>query len=588
MPSPLASFRNAPSFGIRDRLAAMSVQGKVRLGLISMLVMLASLAIAAISAVAYTQYSNQILLTQRIAPVNLAHMVANDYRDLLQISSKVRAGVMPVSSGLSQFDMLEEDIAANWEKLKKSQQSGDAAEDLMATLEQKKERADTARNELRTILETGDLERLEYFAAGELNLALDPLLSASRDFIDFQRERGRAQLERMQMIYMAMYLLAAILTLAGGIFVNWCVRYTNRDFLIPLASLARYAMPDQRDQVDPHDLGLRRRDEIGAISRAIHRAHGKADQMLRAETASREAQLQLQREQIDRQRERDQRAIRLAETFAVFESKFTALATELAGTSEIMSTAVDEMKHDASETQNASVFVASNAEQTAASMQQMEAHGRALKGLADDVRKLMADSVASIHDAHEASRSSREISRELGHLTGEISDILNLIANIAKQTNLLALNATIEAARAGDAGKGFAVVAQEVKNLANQTQQAAASIESHLGAIDHMSRDVSNMIVTVDGHIDQIRSATDQVGTAVDVQHRNSGEILDLIGDVLNGSQRVSANMDELKNKSSRANETADQLGHTAQEIASHAKALREQVEALSRAVKAA
>jgi len=72
----------------------------------------------------------------------------------------------------------------------------------------------------------------------------------------------------------------------------------------------------------------------------------------------------------------------------------------------------------------------------------------------------------------------------LSEQTAQIGEITSAVNDLADQSNLLALNATIEAARAGEQGKGFAVVADEVRNLAEQSKQATAQVQSILADIE--------------------------------------------------------------------------------------------------------
>lgn len=190
---------------------------------------------------------------------------------------------------------------------------------------------------------------------------------------------------------------------------------------------------------------------------------------------------------------------------------------------------------------------AATLEETATALDQITSSVKASADGASDADRAVKGAQADAKEGGEVVLRAVEAMEEIEGSASQISQIINVIDDIAFQTNLLALNAGVEAARAGEAGRGFAVVASEVRALAQRTSDAAREIK---GLITSSS--------------ERVASGVDLVGRTGEALTRiveSVGKISGLVEEIAQSSQEQSTGLEEI-------NVAVNQLDQVTQENA--------------------
>ncbi|WP_458127169.1 methyl-accepting chemotaxis protein [Paenibacillus sp. Z3-2] len=171
-----------------------------------------------------------------------------------------------------------------------------------------------------------------------------------------------------------------------------------------------------------------------------------------------------------------------------------------------------------------------------------------------------------------AVQHTSESIQSLENNSNQISNIVNLITEIAGQTNLLALNASIEAARAGEEGRGFAVVAGEVRNLAEQSQESAKQIRQ---LIEEIQRDIiqsSEAMQLGSKEVTKGLEVTQETGVFFE-------NILTATNKVANQIQDISSSTEEISASTQEMSATADELSANVSKAANSSKQIEQSIE---------
>ena len=389
--------------------------------------------------------------------------------------------------------------------------------------------------------------------------------------------------------------VAMTIGLGAAIFGN---RYIARPLVQMTAVMRRLSSGDTQIDIP----GRRRKDEIGSMADAVEVFRQGAIENKRLEAESEQNRKRAEAERLEAQRKAEadaeerlrvatsglaaglrrlasgDLAFRLTEPFAPdFEplrTDFNHSIQQLGSTLTEISRAIETMNSGTREIAEGSADLSRRTEQQAATLEQTAAALDEITVNVANSTKRAREATGAASEANQAANVSGNVvaaavdaMQRIEHSSGQISNIIVVIDEIAFQTNLLALNAGVEAARAGEAGKGFAVVAQEVRELAQRSAQAAKEIKELIGKSSH---EVENGVKLVQ-----------QTGDALKTISHHVEAVNEHMGAIATSSQEQATGLSEVNTAVNQMDQTTQQNAALVQETTTATSALATESERL-------
>lgn len=302
-----------------------------------------------------------------------------------------------------------------------------------------------------------------------------------------------------------------------------------------------------------------------------------------------------------------EKVVNVAEQVSASSEELTASASQSATASNQVAEAVSHIAEGAEQQMGAIDATSAVVEQMSASVQQVAANANEVSMLSSKAAdaahtggEAVENAIRQMRQIEKAVGESAEMVGTLGARSQEIGQIVDTISGIAGQTNLLALNAAIEAARAGEQGKGFAVVAEEVRKLAEQSQDAAKQIAELIGVIQ---QDTDQTVRSMDTGTREVKVGTEVVNAAggafreiADLITQVSGQVREIsaaMQQMASGSEQIVTSVKDIDHSSKRSVEATqnvsaatEEQSASVEEIAAASQALAKMAEDLQAAVR--
>ncbi|MCF5709716.1 HAMP domain-containing protein [Pseudomonas syringae] len=348
------------------------------------------------------------------------------------------------------------------------------------------------------------------------------------ELYSLQMKLGDADTAQARNLQIGCILLVLALGILSAVVIT---RQITRPLQETLAIVDRIAAGDLT-----HTAVITRRDELGVLQQGIQRMGATLRDLI---SGIRDGVTQI--------------ASAAEELSAVTEQTSAGVNSQKIETDQV-ATAMHEMSATVHE-------VARNAEQASVAASDADKEARAGD-------KVVGEAIGQIERlAKEVIRSSDAMT-VLEQESDKIGKVMDVIKAVAEQTNLLALNAAIEAARAGEAGRGFAVVADEVRGLAQRTQQSTEEIESLVAGLQNGTRQVSEIMLGSRTLTDSSVELTRKAGVSLESITRTVSNIQAMNQQIAAAAEQQSSVADEISRSIVNVRDVSEQTAEASEETA--------------------